>query len=95
MARRQVKAIEHRSEVRLHGALAYRESVRNLAIGFSVDWEHGHFKYSRGKAIGAGTVARGDDSSEVNMCGLFAMGQPLFADEPTITRAFNTGRGVD
>ena len=35
-----------------------------------------------------------DDSSEVNMCGLFAMGQPLFADEPTITQAFTTGRGV-
>lgn len=35
-----------------------------------------------------------DDASEVNMCGMFAMGQPLFADEPKITEAFRTGRGV-
>jgi SAM-dependent methyltransferase len=35
-----------------------------------------------------------DDQSEVHMCGLFAMGQPLFADEPKITEAFKTGRGV-
>jgi len=35
-----------------------------------------------------------DDASEVNMCGLFGMGQPLFADEPKVTEAFKTGRGV-
>ncbi|HLX25894.1 MAG TPA: methyltransferase domain-containing protein [Candidatus Cybelea sp.] len=35
-----------------------------------------------------------DDRNELNMCGLFAMGQPLFADEPKITEAFKTGRGV-
>ncbi len=35
-----------------------------------------------------------DDKSEVNMCGLFGMGQPLFADEAKITEAFKTGRGV-
>ena len=35
-----------------------------------------------------------DDTSEVNMCGLFGMGQPLFADEPKITEAFRTGKGV-
>jgi SAM-dependent methyltransferase len=35
-----------------------------------------------------------DDSSEFNMCGLFAMGTPLFADEPKIAEAFKTGRGV-
>jgi SAM-dependent methyltransferase len=35
-----------------------------------------------------------DDDSEVNMCGLFAMAQPLFADEPAITDAFRSGRGV-
>ena len=35
-----------------------------------------------------------DDGSEVNMCGLFAMAAPLFADEPRITEAFKTGRGV-
>ena len=35
-----------------------------------------------------------DDASELNVCGLFGMGQPLFADEPTITQAFKTGRGV-
>lgn len=35
-----------------------------------------------------------DDTSEVNMCGLFGMGQPLFADEPKITEAFKTGKGV-
>ena len=35
-----------------------------------------------------------DDASEVNMCALFGMGQPLFADEPKMTQAFKTGRGV-
>lgn len=35
-----------------------------------------------------------DDGSEVNMCGLFGMAAPLFADEPKITEAFKTGRGV-
>lgn len=35
-----------------------------------------------------------DDASEVNMCGLFSMGQPLFADEPKMTEAFKTGRGI-
>ncbi len=35
-----------------------------------------------------------DDQSEVNMCGLFGMATPLFADEPKITEAFKTGRGV-
>jgi 2-polyprenyl-3-methyl-5-hydroxy-6-metoxy-1,4-benzoquinol methylase len=35
-----------------------------------------------------------DDASEVNMCGMFGMGQPLFADEPKITEAFKTGKGV-
>jgi SAM-dependent methyltransferase len=35
-----------------------------------------------------------DDTSEVNMCGLFAMGQPLFADEPKIAQAFKSGAGV-
>ena len=35
-----------------------------------------------------------DDASEVNMCGMFGMGQPLFADEPKITQAFRTGKGV-
>jgi 2-polyprenyl-3-methyl-5-hydroxy-6-metoxy-1,4-benzoquinol methylase len=35
-----------------------------------------------------------DDSSEVLMCGLFGMGQPLFVDEPKITEAFKTGKGV-
>jgi SAM-dependent methyltransferase len=35
-----------------------------------------------------------DDASEVNMCGLFAMGQPLFADEPKIADAFKSGKGV-
>ena len=35
-----------------------------------------------------------DDASEVNMCGLFAMGQPLFADEPKIAEAFRSGKGV-
>jgi SAM-dependent methyltransferase len=35
-----------------------------------------------------------DDESEVNMCGLFSMGQPLFADEPKIVEAFKTGKGV-
>lgn len=35
-----------------------------------------------------------DDGNELNMCGLFAMGQPLFADEPKITEAFKSGRGV-
>jgi SAM-dependent methyltransferase len=35
-----------------------------------------------------------DDDSEVNMCGLFAMAQPLFADEPAITQAFRSGEGV-
>ena len=28
------------------------------------------------------------------MCGLFAMAQPLFADEPAITQAFRSGKGV-
>ena len=28
------------------------------------------------------------------MCGLFGMGQPIFADEPKIAEAFRTGRGV-
>jgi SAM-dependent methyltransferase len=35
-----------------------------------------------------------DDGSELNMCGLFGMGQPLFADEPKIADAFKTGKGV-
>lgn len=35
-----------------------------------------------------------DDTSEVNMCGLFGMGQPLFADEPKIAQAFKSGKGV-
>ncbi|HEV3194519.1 MAG TPA: methyltransferase domain-containing protein [Candidatus Cybelea sp.] len=35
-----------------------------------------------------------DDASEVNMCGLFGMGQPLFADEPKVAEAFKTGKGV-
>ena len=35
-----------------------------------------------------------DDSSEVNVCGMFGAGQPIFADEPKITEAFRTGRGV-
>lgn len=35
-----------------------------------------------------------DDKSELNMCGLFGMGQPLFADEPKIAQAFLTGEGV-
>lgn len=35
-----------------------------------------------------------DDASELNVCGLFGMGQPLFVDEPAITQAFKTGRGV-
>lgn len=35
-----------------------------------------------------------DDESELNMCGLFGIGQPLFADEPKITEAFKTGKGV-
>lgn len=35
-----------------------------------------------------------DDNSELNMCGLFGMGQPLFADEPKIAQAFVTGEGV-
>jgi SAM-dependent methyltransferase len=35
-----------------------------------------------------------DDASELNMCGLFGMGQPLFADEPKIAEAFKTGKGV-
>jgi SAM-dependent methyltransferase len=35
-----------------------------------------------------------DDTSEVNMCGMFGMGQPLFADEPKITEAFKTGKGI-
>ena len=35
-----------------------------------------------------------DDASEVNMCGLFAMGQPLFADEPKLAEAFKSGKGV-
>lgn len=35
-----------------------------------------------------------DDRSEVNMCGLFGMAAPLFADESKITEAFRTGRGV-
>lgn len=35
-----------------------------------------------------------DDRSEMNMCGLFGMAAPLFADEPKITEAFKTGRGV-
>ncbi|HEY2475548.1 MAG TPA: class I SAM-dependent methyltransferase [Candidatus Cybelea sp.] len=34
------------------------------------------------------------DDSEINMCGLFGMAQPLFADEPAITEAFKTGKGV-
>jgi SAM-dependent methyltransferase len=34
------------------------------------------------------------DDSEVNMCGLFGFAQPLFADEPAITEAFKTGKGV-
>ncbi len=35
-----------------------------------------------------------DDSSEVMMCGMFSMVQPLFADEPKITAAFLSGEGV-
>lgn len=35
-----------------------------------------------------------DDGNELNMCGLFGMGQPLFADEPKIAQAFKTGKGV-
>lgn len=35
-----------------------------------------------------------DGENELNMCGLFAMGQPLFADEAKISEAFKTGRGV-
>lgn len=35
-----------------------------------------------------------DDCSEVMVCGLFAMGQTLFADEPAITEAFRTGKGI-
>ena len=35
-----------------------------------------------------------DDDSEVMMCGLFAVAQTLFADEPVITQAFRTGKGV-
>jgi SAM-dependent methyltransferase len=35
-----------------------------------------------------------DDGSELNMCGLFGMAQPLFADEPKIAQAFLTGEGV-
>ena len=35
-----------------------------------------------------------DDDSEVNMCGMFGMGQPLFVDEPKITEAFKTGKGI-
>ncbi|HKU80995.1 MAG TPA: class I SAM-dependent methyltransferase [Candidatus Tumulicola sp.] len=35
-----------------------------------------------------------DDRSEVMVCGLFAMGQTLFADEPAITEAFRTGKGI-
>jgi 2-polyprenyl-3-methyl-5-hydroxy-6-metoxy-1,4-benzoquinol methylase len=35
-----------------------------------------------------------DDDSEVMMCGLFGMGQPIFADEPRITDAFKTGKGI-
>jgi 2-polyprenyl-3-methyl-5-hydroxy-6-metoxy-1,4-benzoquinol methylase len=35
-----------------------------------------------------------DDDSEVMMCGLFSMAQPLFADEPRITAAFLSGEGV-
>ncbi|HET6275427.1 MAG TPA: methyltransferase domain-containing protein [Candidatus Cybelea sp.] len=35
-----------------------------------------------------------DDSSEFNMCGLFGMATPLFADEPKIVEAFRSGRGV-
>ncbi len=35
-----------------------------------------------------------DDTSEINMCGLFGMGQPLFADEPKVAEAFKTGKGV-
>lgn len=35
-----------------------------------------------------------DDASEVMVCGLFAMAQTLFADEPTISEAFRSGKGV-
>jgi SAM-dependent methyltransferase len=35
-----------------------------------------------------------DRENELNMCGLFAFGQPLFADEPKMTEAFRTGEGV-
>jgi SAM-dependent methyltransferase len=35
-----------------------------------------------------------DDQSEVMMCGLFGMAQPIFADEPKIAKAFKTGKGV-
>jgi SAM-dependent methyltransferase len=35
-----------------------------------------------------------DDNSEVMVCGLFSMGQTLYVDEPAITEAFRTGKGV-
>jgi 2-polyprenyl-3-methyl-5-hydroxy-6-metoxy-1,4-benzoquinol methylase len=35
-----------------------------------------------------------EDDSEIAMCGMFAMAAPLFADEPKITEAFTTGKGV-
>ncbi|HEX8806754.1 MAG TPA: methyltransferase domain-containing protein [Candidatus Aquilonibacter sp.] len=35
-----------------------------------------------------------DDNSEVMMCGLFGIAQPIFADEPKIAQAFKTGKGV-
>lgn len=35
-----------------------------------------------------------DDQSEVMVCGLLAMGQVLFADEPIITDAFRSGKGI-
>jgi 2-polyprenyl-3-methyl-5-hydroxy-6-metoxy-1,4-benzoquinol methylase len=35
-----------------------------------------------------------DDDSEVMMCGLFGIAQPIFVDEPKIAEAFKTGKGV-
>jgi 2-polyprenyl-3-methyl-5-hydroxy-6-metoxy-1,4-benzoquinol methylase len=36
-----------------------------------------------------------DDSSELNMCGLFGAAQVLFVDEPKASNAFRTGAGID
>ena len=35
-----------------------------------------------------------DDASEVMVCGLLAAAQTMFVDEPTISEAFRTGKGV-